>query len=919
MTSIIEDSANLKITKRITPFTSINAVEQWNIEKLIKILYSDDIIKNTIDWNERKVFEKVLQLHFKKKSDIKPLTKPFLCYVYHNRFQLLKDSIKIKYIYKKKRPFGRVYPVDSVGLCQARRQIRHTLCDGIYVDMDLVNCHFVVLNQIFKNKYTILNDYVNNREKYFGLLCDHYQKLGKDIDYKTIEGREICKGYFIKVLLYSGHHPSWEKINKLGTVEEDGGHELFTPFPVPDFFKEFREELSEISSILIKENPTFARETEEEKKEKNERENPNGSIISWFCQEWERRILEIIYDVLKKDKLIKKDNVVFCFDGLMILLTDLFDTEEKQQVILSKCEVEVYKKLNLTVKLKVKEFDEQINEELLDFEIPEIEEIVEEEIELEGNPKEMTEFYKKLFKIGGINTRLGIAELVNELFPKHYIYHDEDWYGWNELKNKWEKSVIPLNLCIMYDVRDYLLAKLKRFKINSDEYKGSVNDNFILLEKGIEDVIEKNLCNPLEVDFIVKAAKNIMVDNDLEFDMNKNLFGCQNGVYDIENDEFRPYCFDDFVTMSCGFDFEELREGKMDRDQTEEEKEKYNEIHRILEQVFPDKEVRKLVMLIFGSGISGKCIEKFFVFNGEGGNGKGLLDEFMKFCLGDYFCEADITLLTQKKKGGGGPNQELADIDKMRFLLYKEPGQYDGIENSNMKDQTGGGNIKGRGLYSSKTTVELHNTTVMECNRKPKLKEQPTKGDIRRIVDIHFSSTFTSIEEDVDEENHVYMADPLLKEDKWKMEHRNYFLNMLFGMLQELKKADYNIDKFIPQCVKDRSNEYLLGCYDIHQMFIDSYMRGNDKAFVSLVDIAKNIKTSESYFSLSKEKRREMKNNFIYDFFITNPAYRKHYREAYYYTVDGVQKCTRNILLGWVRKNEIVEEKEEEEVEDVEE
>ena len=158
---------------------------------------------------------------------------------------------------------------------------------------------------------------MNNREKYFGLLCDHYKKLGKDIDYKTIEGREICKGYFIKVLLYSGHHPSWEKINKLGTVEEDGGHELFTPFPVPDFFKEFREELSEISSILVKENPTFARETEEEKKEKKERENPNGSIISWFCQEWERRILEIIYDVLKKNKLIKKDNVVFCFDGLI--------------------------------------------------------------------------------------------------------------------------------------------------------------------------------------------------------------------------------------------------------------------------------------------------------------------------------------------------------------------------------------------------------------------------------------------------------------------------------------------------------------------------------------------------------------------------------------------------------------------------
>ena len=37
--------------------------------------------------------------------------------------------------------------------------------------------------------------------------------------------------------------------------------------------------------------------------------------------------------------------------------------------------------------------------------------------------------------------------------------------------------------------------------------------------------------------------------------MNKDLFGCKNGVYDIVSDEFRKYRFDDYVTMSCGFDF----------------------------------------------------------------------------------------------------------------------------------------------------------------------------------------------------------------------------------------------------------------------------------------------------------------------------------------------------------------------------
>ena len=268
------------------------------------------------------------------------------------------------------------------------------------------------------------------------------------------------------------------------------------------------------------------------------------------------------------------------------------------------------------------------------------------------------------------------------------------WLG--EIEIKWDKSVNPLNLCIMYNVRDFLKENLEKYKKFVDQYKGHVLDIFILLESKIKDVLGKSLCNPFEWEYIVKASKSIMVDNDMEFDGNRSLFGCKNGVFDIEADIFRPYKFDDFVTMHCGYDFEELSDGKRSRELTQIDTEKFQDIDKIMQQVFPDKDVRDLVMKIYGSGVSGKCIEKFFVFNGNGGNGKGLLDEFLRCCLGDYFYEADITLLTVRKEGGNGPNQELADIHKKRFLLYKEPGQFVEIENSNMKDQTGGGVIKGR-------------------------------------------------------------------------------------------------------------------------------------------------------------------------------------------------------------------------------
>ncbi len=84
----------LKLVKRITPFTSISATEKWNTEKLIKMLYSDKILIDTLDWNKRAQMEKILRCHFIKIKNIRLFTKQFLIHVYHNRFQLLKKKSK---------------------------------------------------------------------------------------------------------------------------------------------------------------------------------------------------------------------------------------------------------------------------------------------------------------------------------------------------------------------------------------------------------------------------------------------------------------------------------------------------------------------------------------------------------------------------------------------------------------------------------------------------------------------------------------------------------------------------------------------------------------------------------------------------------------------------------------------------------
>ena len=59
---------------------------------------------------------------------------------------------------------------------------------------------------------------------------------------------------------------------------------------------------------------------------------------------------------------------------------------------MAKCELEIYKKLNISLKLKVKDFDEQLDDSVFDFCIPEEEEIKETTLEIIGSSKEMCDF-----------------------------------------------------------------------------------------------------------------------------------------------------------------------------------------------------------------------------------------------------------------------------------------------------------------------------------------------------------------------------------------------------------------------------------------------------------------------------------------------------------------------------------------------
>ena len=156
----------------------------------------------------------------------------------------------------------------------------------------------------------------------------------------------------------------------------------------------------------------------------------------------------------------------------------------------------------------------------------------------------------------------------------------------------------------------------------------------------------------------------------------------------------------------------------------------------------PIKEERDAYLQLLCTGIDGRCLEKFVIFAGNGGNGKGMIDDLMLLMLGNYGLIGNNGLLFETSKTGSNP--EKANLHKKRFVVFREPPEKKKFENSIIKELTGGGEFSARGLYESDAKKELNLTMIVECNKKPLFTEEPTNAEVRRIIEICFRSTFVS-------------------------------------------------------------------------------------------------------------------------------------------------------------------------------
>lgn len=221
-------------------------------------------------------------------SDVKKQLKSYL-----KNYDSKNKGFKVEYEHKGL-GIGRLYAKGSLSLQNFKRIIRETLVHDTHTDIDIVNCHLVLLSQYCKKNGLMcecVNDYVDNRPTRLQEIINLYKvsrKVAKDM---------------ILVMMYGG---------VLNNYCADNGFDINTP--LPQWVENLNKEMKLLAERIS--NNEANTMTAVKKLKKKEYLNKETSCLSYVLQVIEN---DIISKASVKLKQLGIEVDTLCFDGVLVL------------------------------------------------------------------------------------------------------------------------------------------------------------------------------------------------------------------------------------------------------------------------------------------------------------------------------------------------------------------------------------------------------------------------------------------------------------------------------------------------------------------------------------------------------------------------------------------------------------------------
>lgn len=271
---------------------------------------------------------------------------------------------------------------------------------------------------------------------------------------------------------------------------------------------------------------------------------------------------------------------------------------------------------------------------------------------------------------------------------------------------------------------------------------------------------------------IIKELKgHYGLKSTLDLFNNKNpyIFGFNNGVYDFKNDCFRNATPDEYISITCDYDYKPLN--KIPKD-------KINKMNDILISIFPDDDERDYVLSTIATGLIGvNSLEEFYIWIGVGSNGKGVLSTYIQKMLGAYYDTMNIDYLCKDNSNSKQADPEMAKKIYSRLCISSEPESNCKLQSGKLKLLSGGDSIQVRGLYEKSFSFVPKFKMIIQTNWTPEI-DGSDNGMKRRIRLINFPNEFV---------DNPTMINHRKRDNRVKNDYPNdnEFLLALFHILKE--------------------------------------------------------------------------------------------------------------------------------------
>lgn len=347
-----------------------------------------------------------------------------------------------------------------------------------------------------------------------------------------------------------------------------------------------------------------------------------------------------------------------------------------------------------------------------------------------------------------------IAKALQTKYIDRFVCASIKTDAWYEFKgHRWEYVYDAYTLrreISEHFVNDYnkLIAK---YCLQSTEQSGSDKEQTQLKISKTSKIVEK-LMDITFKDRVMKECKNLFFDPKFEekLDSNYDLVGFNNGVYDLEGEEFRNGRPDDFVSKTTNNDYNPFNRQNPFADK----------MFKFFQDILPDPEVRKYFLISLSICVSGyNKEEKLIIATGSGSNGKSLLFNLVQLALGDYYISCPITIITRKRGSSNQASPELLRIKGARCGCFQETDEGEKLNVGIMKEITGNDSFMVRGLFADPIEIKPQIKFFLACNQLP-IVPSTDGGTWRRLRVVDFCSKFI----DKPEKKNEYLIDNTLKQ-----------------------------------------------------------------------------------------------------------------------------------------------------------